>query len=125
MAAESSPQSSAHPPWEKEQDLVDPAAGLLVLVYRRELAARYPGTPPIVHRSFKIQAFAQGRAWENFHTHTRVDATSRIVTVDPFPLDALGALLRQLSIAHVAERQAREDWILAEQARKTSRQKAR
>jgi hypothetical protein len=83
-------------------------------VFRREVPSRSAGMPPVVQRAYRVFAWSNGRVWEQFHTRARVDQASRIVTIEPFPIDALHRLVREVEEDHVRERQVREDQIAAQ-----------
>ncbi len=98
----------AMPPWSHERDLKDAKAGVAIQVYKRLAPARDPKDPPVVQRSYQISSVdQQGQVRRHFYTNTEVRDGQ--VTVRPFPVDALRALIAVAEQEHAAEQQARLD----------------
>lgn len=113
-------QVSHLPAWQHERDLRDDRAGIAVQVYMRTVPPRDKNDPPLIHRSYQIGSIdAQGQIRRHFYTRTSVDV-SGLVTVHPFPVDALRALVAIAERDHVAEQQARQETLRGRTPQKRS-----
>jgi hypothetical protein len=107
-AQPSSPQDL--PLWQHERNLIDAKAGIALQVYVRTITPRDPSEPPLVHRSYQIGSVdSRGEVRRYFYARVKVDGPSGIVTVEPFPVDALRALVAQLEREHREDMQTREE----------------
>ena len=109
-----SPQPAPIYTWKHERDLRDAKAGLVVQVYVRSMPPRDPQGPPVIQRSYQIGSIdPNGQVRRHFYTRTQVDPQSGIVTVHPFPVDALRTLVAQVEREHQEEQQARVELLRA------------